>query len=80
MTRPALSQKGVGECIHFLPEKFLMHGADVYPLLSSLSLLMSQAIYRGLGRSGVYTSKMYSLSTVCSEPMLNRQTTFRDGV
>ena len=48
-------QSGCGLGCGPIPEKFLMHGVDVYSLLSSLPLLMSQEVqgfYRGLAEEG----------------------------
>ena len=47
---------GLSQGLRPIPEKFLMHGVVVYPLLSSLPLLMShlaQEYLWGLGRRGI---------------------------
>ena len=47
---------GLGQGLRPIPEKFLMHGIDVHPSLSSLPLLMShlaQDYLWGLGRRGI---------------------------
>ena len=52
---PGLSP-GLSQGLRPIPEKFLMHGIDVYPSLSSLPLLMSflaQDCLWGLGRRGI---------------------------
>ena len=36
----AIGAQAWGQSLRPIPEKFLMHGVDVYPSLSSLSLLM----------------------------------------
>ena len=47
---------GLSQALRSVPEKFLMHGVDVYPSLSSLPLLTSylaQDYLWGLGRRGI---------------------------